>query len=143
MLLEVFMEAPVTRTATGGEQSNARAPSLNEQRSDASHTDTPLFDAYSQAVVHSVETVAPSVVRIEVAKTRQTQPSAREGSGSGSGFIISPDGLVLTNSHVVRGAARIEVVLSDGRRADLSLRASFRCPLRGKASLQRRRWRIS
>lgn len=83
--------------------------------------DSLLFDAYSQAVVQSVERVAPSVVRIEVTKAHQTPEGPREAGGSGSGFIISPDGLVLTNSHVVHGAARLEVVLSDGRRPDATL----------------------
>src|ERR1041385_6720859 len=96
----------------------------------SSHSDQPrndpkgddaLLDAYSQAVTRSVELVAQSVVRIEVTKAQQTPRGPREGAGSGSGFIISPDGLVLTNSHVVHGAAKIEVVLSDGRRPDAVL----------------------
>jgi S1-C subfamily serine protease len=61
------------------------------------------------------------VVRIEVVKTRTTARGSGPGGGSGSGFIISPDGLVLTNSHVVHGASRFEVVLSDGRRPDAVL----------------------
>ncbi len=77
-----------------------------------------LFDAYSQAVVGAVESVSPSVVRIEVTQRLQTAHGARERAGSGSGFIVSPDGLVLTNSHVVHEAGRLEVVLSDGRRPD-------------------------
>ncbi|HPU57138.1 MAG TPA: trypsin-like peptidase domain-containing protein [Verrucomicrobiota bacterium] len=77
-----------------------------------------LFDAYSEAIVRAVETVAPSVVRIEARRTRMTRQGLREDSGAGSGFIISPDGLVLTNSHVVRRASSIQVVLSDGRRPD-------------------------
>lgn len=83
--------------------------------------DAHLFDAYSQAVVQAVQSVSPSVVKIEVRKARQTRRGPQEGGGSGSGFIISPDGLVLTNSHVVQGAAGIEVILSDGRRPDAVL----------------------
>jgi S1-C subfamily serine protease len=76
--------------------------------------DDVLLDAYSRAVTRAVQTVAPSVVRIA---TRQAR-GGREGGGSGSGFILSPDGLVLTNSHVVRGATSLEVILNDGRRPD-------------------------
>jgi S1-C subfamily serine protease len=82
------------------------------------HNDAPLLDAYSEAVVRAVAAVGPSVVKIEVGKTRSTGSGSRESAGSGSGFIVSPDGLVLTNSHVVHHAADIEVVLSDGRRLD-------------------------
>jgi S1-C subfamily serine protease len=83
--------------------------------------DESLLDAYSQAVMRAAETVSPSVVNIDVRKRPDGRQRQAERSGSGSGFILSPDGLVLTNSHVVHGAERIEVVLPDGRRPDTTL----------------------
>jgi S1-C subfamily serine protease len=77
-------------------------------------TDAPLLDAYSLAVSSAVTAAHPAVVHIEV------QGSNAPG-GSGSGFLISPDGYLLTNSHVVHGSSERRVFLSDGRRlaADL------------------------
>ena len=75
--------------------------------------DGALLDAYSAAVVAAVEAVAPAVAHVQVTFDRR--------AGSGSAFAFTPDGLLLTNSHVVHGARRIQATFADGttREADL------------------------
>jgi S1-C subfamily serine protease len=78
--------------------------------------DSSLLDAYSQAVVTAAEKISPSVVKIDVAQTTKSRSGEpRERQGGGSGFVFTPDGLILTNSHVVHEATRIHVSFSDGR----------------------------
>jgi S1-C subfamily serine protease len=80
------------------------------------------FDAYSRTVMNAAQTVGPAVVNIEVrAAAREGDSKAEHRGGSGSGLIFTPDGFILTNSHVVHGAGRMEAALADGRRFDAEL----------------------
>jgi len=89
--------------------------------------DAAELDAYSHAVVHAAETISPAVVKIDVRKRAGTSPRARaanpapEVRGSGSGFLFTPDGLILTNSHVAGAAAKLDVTLSEGQSFDAQL----------------------
>jgi len=83
--------------------------------------DDKLLDGYSTTVTRVVEKVGPSVVNIRVHGMHRENRRGPESGGSGSGFVIAPDGFILTNSHVVHGAARMEVSLADGRVFDASL----------------------
>lgn len=84
----------------------------------ASGPDGEVLDAYSQAVINAVETVGAAVVSVGMARRAPEQLRRRgmpEMHGAGSGVIITPDGYILTNSHVVSQADRIEIRLQDGR----------------------------
>jgi S1-C subfamily serine protease len=115
------MNRNIVTKLSDDERQEPSGSSSSEGRPTPGGDESLLFDAYSRAVVQAAESVGASVVRIEVTKQRQTRRGPREGGGSGSGFVISPDGLVLTNSHVVHGAESIGVVLPDGRRPDAVL----------------------
>ena len=89
--------------------------------------DEGLLDAYSRSVIEAAEKVSPSVVYIQVTGSREMRGGRRrqlrpeEVGGSGSGFVFTPDGFILTNSHVVNGATKIDVTLMDARRFQAQL----------------------
>jgi S1-C subfamily serine protease len=76
--------------------------------------DQALLDGYSRAVIDVVDRVGPAVVRLAV-QTGPAGTATRGRGGTGSGVVLSPDGLILTNSHVAGSASRIEVTTADGQ----------------------------
>ncbi|MBS0233263.1 MAG: trypsin-like peptidase domain-containing protein [Proteobacteria bacterium] len=76
-----------------------------------SRDDAALMDAYSNAVVDVVDAISPAVVHVQVKSLR----GGRTRQGSGSGVIVSPDGLILTNNHVIDGAQSIMLAQGDGQ----------------------------
>ena len=87
--------------------------------------DTELLDAYSKAVIGAVDLVGPSVVKIEAfapdARSGRAADGSRRTGATGSGLIFTPDGLVLTNSHVVHASRELSVTLASGIQVDADL----------------------
>ena len=106
-------------------RNEANGVSAGAERPESRASDNDLLDAYSAAVVGAVERVGPSVAHLEVSVPRSVAPRgarSRGGDeglvpgGSGSGFMFTPDGFLLTNSHVVEHARRIRATFADGTR---------------------------
>ena len=111
------MARKVLRILSDEAVTGAGARSLDAARP----SDDDLLDAYSRAVVSAAEGVSPSVVNLDVRANSLGRQGTRyrppeELRGTGSGFIFTPDGFILTNSHVVHHADKIIVTLPDGRR---------------------------
>src|SRR5690242_4696519 len=83
--------------------------------------DEVLLDAYSSAVVAASERVGPAVVHIQVVQAPRPANGETPRAGTGSGFVFTPDGFILTNSHVVHGARTIRVSFADGASQDADL----------------------
>jgi S1-C subfamily serine protease len=81
----------------------------------AAPTDAALLDAYSAAVAGAVDRVAPAVVHLQAKRRGRPDATAEMPVGAGSGVVFTPDGFVLTNSHVVAGASSVDATLIDGR----------------------------
>ena len=83
--------------------SSDREPQSGQTPKKPNAKDAELLDAYSQAVVSVVESVSPAVICV-----------SGEGRGSGSGFLITPDGYAITNSHVVGGRSHLTAETDEG-----------------------------
>jgi S1-C subfamily serine protease len=92
---------------------NQRHENGSFQYADHPVNDQPLLDAYSEAIISATRIASPAVVNIKTSRTREEKGGWHE-AGGGSGFIISPEGYIVTNNHVAEGSKKIEVELQDG-----------------------------
>src|SRR5213596_941756 len=104
---EAAVVALLNETETG--------PELEPSPVSPEHDDATLLDEYSRTIVSAADRVGPAVVNIDIRQRLDSRRGPREVGGSGSGFVIAPDGFILTNSHVVHAANQIAVSLPDGR----------------------------
>jgi len=113
-----FEKRPTTELVRAvGERDAVGTEALDQARV----PDHELLDSYSRTIATVVEKVGPTVVNIRAQHLGHSSRNGSESGGTGSGFVIAPDGFILTNSHVVHGAARLEVTLADGRQYGATL----------------------
>ena len=96
-------------------------PERADTAPNAAPSESQIFDAYSSAVIGAVERVGPAVLHLEIQLPSRGRGRGSARGGTGSGFVFTPDGFALTNSHVVSGARAIRATLADGtsHRAEL------------------------
>jgi S1-C subfamily serine protease len=98
------------RLVNGGPEASPSPP--QKRSADADAEEKNALDAYSRVIVTVAEVLGPAVVNL---RSVANESGRRGGGGSGSGFLFTPDGFLITNHHVVRGSGRLRVRLSDGR----------------------------
>ena len=122
--LNQALTGTMSKTLRRVSDNSAQARLLNSGAESPVH-DALLLDAYSQAVINATERANASVVHISALQDRVSSHRAasdgQQPAGSGSGFVFTPDGFILTNSHVVHTASRLRVTLFDGRQFDAQM----------------------
>jgi S1-C subfamily serine protease len=101
----------LVQSDSGDNLRSSASPQSEKQATSTAADDANLLDAYSQAVVRVVETVGRATIGV-------MPPRNQQQGGQGSGFVITPDGYALTNSHVVAGRAKLTATTNDGDRLD-------------------------
>ena len=113
-------DTPLVAWLDGEEYTETESASCRPcQVSETHASNVELLDAYSRAVITVVDAVGPAVVSISVGKT--SSEHGVEPVGAGSGFVIAPDGYILTNSHVVHNTGEIETIFTDGNHLPATL----------------------
>src|SRR5678815_4101414 len=110
-----------TPVLDGSGSASERTTASERTIAPAAPDDDALLDSYSRTVSTVFAKVGPAVVNIRVLGKGTDRRQHGDHGGTGSGFVIAPDGYILTNSHVVHDAKKIEIFLADGRQTDAVL----------------------
>ncbi len=109
-----FKRDAAQHCAVGPRRLKRRRPEPADRRDEPS-SEQEALDAYSRVIVTVAERIGPAVVNLRSESSSNSGGRGRRMGGSGSGFLFTPDGFLLTNHHVIQGAARVRVRLTDGR----------------------------